>query len=267
MGYSKIKIVFILLCVSLLVYSCCSLPSDTERTSETENKVVKVKDIKEQAKSDFDNLFVLLNDKGNTKGPFKKNPFIKDQEFVSEGKRIEISSYNAKYKIISEDGSKQVGQYDGITDKVTAYIQSLVAIEEADTMMESAQQFSLVEVGGKQLRDAQAHIDNYPLLGDYDHAPKMKQVDAQRLEALILNVTEFNKLYHLDETSGNSGVFTPNVAMRFSKGEDVLISFGIPTVMFYKDGEPYRGVKINPSSEEFAELKKIIKTYYPSSNF
>ncbi|WP_299685294.1 hypothetical protein [uncultured Dokdonia sp.] len=255
------------LSVSFLMYSCCSLPSKERTKRETESDPISTKEVKQQRKSDFDKLFVLLTDEGNTKGPFKKNPFIKDQEFVSEGKRIEISSYNAKYKIISEDGSKQVGQYDGITDKVTEYIKTLAAIEEADTMIESTQQFSLVAVGGNQKRDAQVHIDNYPLLGDYDHTPRMKNADAQRLEALILNVTELNELYNLDGSSGTSGVFTPSVGMRFSKGQDVLIAFGIPTVMFYKNGEPYRGIKMNPSSEEFAELKKIIKTYYPTINF
>ena len=182
-------------------------------------------------------------------------------------KNTSFHAHNAKFKIITEDNEKIVGEYDMINDKVATYIKSLIAINETDAILDPKQQFSLVAVGTKKLADAKVHIDNYPVLGDDASSPKMKRVDAQRLQELILNVTAINDLYNLDASSGNSGVFTPNVAMRFSKGQDVLISLGIPTVMFYKDGEPYEGIKINPSSKEFAELKQIIKTYYPSINF
>ncbi|MEP0262914.1 hypothetical protein [Dokdonia sp.] len=263
---SKTRNLFAVLFLLFLVSSCCSLQTEPSDEGDT-NSSMKKKEIDDQNAENFDKLLALLIKEGNYKGPLKKNPFIKDHEFVKGNTRIEISSYNAKFKIVTDENSKpKTGQYDLITNDINAFVELLNTAEIGANEISYKPNFLLLEVGSKRMTNTEIHIDNFPIKGDINHSPKMTKTHAERLKELILNVTEMNDLYILDNSSGTSGLFTPTVAMRFSKGQDVLIALGIPTVIFYENGEAYRGIKMNPSSDEFIELKKIISTYYPTIN-
>lgn len=237
--------------------SCCVLNPQKCSQAESDMKIINVETKQERdlSKQDFEKISDILLNKGNYEPPFKRNPFLKDYEIIGGKDIIEFSTYNSKFRIV-KGGKERIGQYDRYyLKKVNAFLK----IEKPNNKIGVlySEEFDLVKVSGTKKRTKASSIDNYPIINTT--TKNIEEKESNRIKELILNVSENNALYNLDNSSGTAAIFSPNFAIRFKSGIDILISLRMNKVRFYENEKVFKAIKINPNSEEYKELSELSK--------